>query len=67
MDIDPQALIATHDNAVRNGVRERMTLAAEPGLEPGGADVLLANILAGTARRAGAAFAQALRPAARSR
>ena len=62
MDIDPQALIATHDNAVRNGVRERMTLAAEPGLEPGGADVLLANILAGPLVELAPRFAQALRP-----
>jgi ribosomal protein L11 methyltransferase len=62
MDIDPQALIATHDNAVRNGVRERITLAAEPGLEPGGADVLLANILAGPLVELAPRFAQAVRP-----
>jgi ribosomal protein L11 methyltransferase len=62
MDIDPQALIATHDNAVRNGVRERVTLAADPGLEAGGADLLLANILAGPLIELAPCFAQALRP-----
>jgi ribosomal protein L11 methyltransferase len=47
LDIDAQALIATRDNAMRNGVAGRITvqLVADAALEP--ADVVLANILAG--------------------
>jgi ribosomal protein L11 methyltransferase len=44
IDIDPQARIATHSNAARNGVSDRLT----PDLPaPGTADVVVANILAG--------------------
>jgi len=52
---------------VRNGVRERISLTADPGLEADGADVLLANILAGPLIELAPRFALALRPAARSR
>lgn len=47
VDIDPQALIATRDNAERNGVAQLITaeLVAKTSLAP--ADILLANILAG--------------------
>jgi ribosomal protein L11 methyltransferase len=49
VDIDPQALIATRDNANRNAIASERLLVGEPGLldaaQP--ADVLLANILAG--------------------
>jgi len=47
LDIDAQALIATRDNAMRNGVAERITvqLVADAALEP--VDIVLANILAG--------------------
>jgi len=46
VDHDPQALAATRENARRNGVVERLrTLAPDEPL-PGGADLLLANILA---------------------
>jgi ribosomal protein L11 methyltransferase len=47
VDIDPQALIATRDNAERNGVTQLITpqLVADADLVP--ADILLANILAG--------------------
>lgn len=46
VDIDPQALLATHDNAVRNHVEERLRVL--PAGDPIGApvDILLANILA---------------------
>lgn len=46
IDIDPQALLATRDNAERNGVQQRLSvrLADDAMLAP--ADVLLANILA---------------------
>ena len=46
LDIDPQALIATRDNASRNGVAERMrVLDADADLSP--AFLVLSNILAG--------------------
>jgi len=47
MDIDPQALLATRENAERNGVLERMHVTADREAEQAQADVLLANILAG--------------------
>lgn len=50
VDIDPQALLASRDNALRNGVGERLSL----GLDDTSlrvADVLIANILAGPLER----------------
>ena len=49
VDIDPQALIATRDNANRNAIAPERLLVGEPGLldEAQPADILLANILAG--------------------
>lgn len=46
IDNDPQALVASRDNAQRNGVADRLELhdAAPPGLA---GDVVVANILAG--------------------
>ncbi len=47
-DIDPQALIATLDNAERNNVATALTtVPAAAALQPA-TDILLANILAGT-------------------
>ena len=48
LDHDPQARRATHDNAVNNGVSERLRLSGAEQLRAESADVLLANILAGT-------------------
>jgi ribosomal protein L11 methyltransferase len=46
VDIDPQALLATRDNAARNGVAEHIdVLGADAALQP--AYCVLANILAG--------------------
>jgi ribosomal protein L11 methyltransferase len=45
-DIDPQALTATRENAAANSVGERVHAHAKATRLPGGADVLLANILA---------------------
>ena len=45
-DIDPQALIATAANAAANDVLMRLQVHASAATLPGGADVLLANILA---------------------
>lgn len=47
-DIDPQALIATRDNAAANGLTSRVQVHDSAGSLPRGADVVLANILAGT-------------------
>jgi ribosomal protein L11 methyltransferase len=47
IDYDPQALIASRDNAEKNDVGERLSVfkSAPPGVEK--ADILIANILAG--------------------
>ncbi len=47
MDIDPQALLATGQNADRNGVSERLHVTADRQIGGVRVDVLLANILAG--------------------
>jgi ribosomal protein L11 methyltransferase len=46
-DIDPQALIATADNAESNAVSPQITLCPSADLLPRQVDVLLANILSG--------------------
>ena len=46
VDIDPQALQATHDNAVRNKVQSHLQALTPEDLPELQADVLLANILA---------------------
>jgi ribosomal protein L11 methyltransferase len=58
IDIDPQALLATRDNAVRNGVAERLTVAAPDHAQRGRADILLANILAEPLLELAPAFAE---------
>lgn len=45
VDIDPQALIATRDNAARNRVSKRLHIFAADRLPGGRFDVVLANIL----------------------
>lgn len=47
VDIDPQALIATRDNAERNGVAHLVATQLVEGVSLAPADILLANILAG--------------------
>lgn len=51
-DIDPQALIATHDNAAANGLGSRIEYFADADhllarVRPSGAELVLANILSG--------------------
>jgi len=46
VDIDPQALQATRDNALRNHVHERLTVMFPQELDTGPVDVVIANILA---------------------
>jgi ribosomal protein L11 methyltransferase len=48
IDIDPQALAATRENAVRNAVAARLIATPAPGPADVKCDILLANILAGT-------------------
>lgn len=47
VDIDPQALLATRENAARNGLESRLTVTSAADLGEGHWDVVLANILAG--------------------
>lgn len=47
IDNDPQALVASRDNAERNGVAERFTLWLPDAVPALTADVVVANILAG--------------------
>jgi ribosomal protein L11 methyltransferase len=48
IDHDPQALLATRENAARNGVAERLVVAGADEASPPPAEVVVANILAGT-------------------
>lgn len=59
-DIDPQALLATTENAAANGVSTQLTVHAEAAQLPARADVLLANILARTLCELAAGFAARL-------
>ena len=61
-DIDPQALIATHDNAQANGVGERVHLHNSAQSLPGAVDVLLSNILSGPLCELAPRFAALVRP-----
>jgi ribosomal protein L11 methyltransferase len=47
IDIDPQALLATAENAARNGLQARLHVMPAEALAAGERDVVLANILAG--------------------
>lgn len=62
-DIDPQALVATLNNARRNQVDERLWVDFPVALPPLAADVLIANILARPLIELAPLFAQNVRPA----
>jgi ribosomal protein L11 methyltransferase len=62
VDVDPQALIATRDNALRNGIDSGLTVTADPALADRSADLLVANILAGPLVELAPRFAAAVRP-----
>ena len=64
-DIDPQARLATRDNAVRNGVADRLTVAATAPHKAASCDALVANILAGPLTELAGRFATLLRPGGR--
>jgi ribosomal protein L11 methyltransferase len=61
-DIDPQALIATADNARANDVQTRLQVHASAAALPCGTDVLLANILAAPLCLLAPRFTALLRP-----
>jgi ribosomal protein L11 methyltransferase len=46
-DVDPQALLATRENAIENAVADRLQVCERAADIPRGCDLLLANILAG--------------------
>lgn len=61
IDIDPQALIATRDNAQPNRVEGGLVVSDDPGLGERSCDLLVANILAGPLQELAPRFAAALR------
>ena len=61
-DIDPQALLATRDNALANDVGAQFTVHVSPATLPGNADLLVANILSGTLCSLSSQFAALVRP-----
>jgi ribosomal protein L11 methyltransferase len=62
-DIDPQALIATRDNAGANHLSDHVRLCESAAAIPRPADLLLANILSGPLMALAPDFAAILRPA----
>jgi ribosomal protein L11 methyltransferase len=64
LDIDPQALIATDQNATRNGVRERLVIRDADADWGATYDVVLANILAEPLVALAPRFAAVARPGA---
>jgi len=64
-DIDPQALVATRDNASANGLSGQVRLCGSAAAIERGADLLLANILAGPLVELAPCFADIVRPAGR--
>jgi ribosomal protein L11 methyltransferase len=64
VDNDPQALIASADNAERNGVVDRLTVYLPEDLIADPADVFIANILAGPLGELAPTFAAAAKPGA---
>ncbi|HEY5020707.1 MAG TPA: 50S ribosomal protein L11 methyltransferase [Steroidobacteraceae bacterium] len=61
-DIDPQALLATADNARANALEAQVSVCADADLLPDAADVLVANILAAPLCALAARFGQLVRP-----
>jgi ribosomal protein L11 methyltransferase len=61
-DIDPQALLATAQNAQANGVAAATEICAQLAGLPAAVDVLLANILSGPLCELAAQFAALVRP-----
>ncbi|MBX3689177.1 50S ribosomal protein L11 methyltransferase [Dokdonella sp.] len=64
IDNDPQALQASHDNAERNAVADRLELYAPEDFTDTPADVFVANILAGPLAQLAPRFARSCKPGA---
>ena len=64
VDNDPQALIASADNAQRNDVAERLALFLPEDMDAEPADVFIANILAGPLEELAPTFAAAAKAGA---
>ena len=64
VDNDPQALIASADNAEHNGVADQLTLFLPEDFRAAAADVFIANILAKPLGELAATFAAAAKPGA---
>jgi ribosomal protein L11 methyltransferase len=64
IDNDPQALLASRDNAERNGLADRLDLHAPEDFADAPADVFVANILAGPLASLAPRFARCVRPGA---
>ena len=62
VDIDPQALLASRENAERNGVAQRLTVQPAESAWGDGYDVVVANILAEPLLELAAPIAAATRP-----
>ena len=62
IDHDPQALLATRDNASKNGVDERLLIVGSDGPVPGAVDIVVANILATTLVELAAPVTACVRP-----
>jgi ribosomal protein L11 methyltransferase len=65
MDIDPQALLATRENAGRNDVLARLQVTDDREVNGAQADVVLANILAGPLVELAPVLAACARPGGR--
>jgi ribosomal protein L11 methyltransferase len=61
-DIDPQALLATRQNAQANGVADATVICATLAALPAAVDVVLANILSGPLCELAPLFARLVRP-----
>lgn len=62
VDIDPQALTATLDNAERNGVADKIKTYLPGAMPSGNADLVLANILAGPLVELAPTLSQLVKP-----
>lgn len=62
IDNDPQALIATEENAIRNGIAKDNITITLPELTPPAADIVIANILASALINLAPALSQLVKP-----
>jgi ribosomal protein L11 methyltransferase len=65
VDIDPQAILATKENAARNDVADRIEACTVPEMDARPADIVLANILAEPLMTLAATLATLVKPGGR--